>query len=111
MASITMTASFLGGAAAAAVKHVPSGARRGAVVVRASSEPEKMAVKAEEKSNSSRRDMMFAVAAAAACSVANVCDGRRTQARDFRGEEEVRAYLRHNADGPHLSQLRRCCFC
>ncbi|KAL2239927.1 photosystem II 5 kDa protein, chloroplastic [Sesamum indicum] len=69
MASITMTASFLGGAAA---KHVPAGARRGAVVVRASSEPEKMAVKADEKSNSSRRDLMFAAAAAAACSVAKV---------------------------------------
>lgn len=71
MASMTMTASFMGGATAA--KQAPGSSRRGMVVVRASRESEKIAVANSkvEESNNTRRDLMMAVVAAAACSVAN----------------------------------------
>lgn len=73
MASMTMTASFLGGSAAvAATKQLPTSVRRGMVAVRASRDSEKMVVKAKEESNNSRRELMFGVAAAAVSSVAKV---------------------------------------
>ncbi|KAL3620355.1 hypothetical protein CASFOL_035267 [Castilleja foliolosa] len=73
MASMTMTASFLGSSAA---KNLPTTSRRGLVAVRASRDSEEKmvvsnAAKVEESSNG-RRELMFAVAAAAACSVAKV---------------------------------------
>ncbi|GFP98795.1 photosystem ii 5 kDa protein chloroplastic [Phtheirospermum japonicum] len=76
MASMTMTASFLGGSSVAAVKNLPTASRRGVVAVRASRDSEEKmvvnnAAKVEE-SNNGRRELMFAVAAAAACSVAKV---------------------------------------
>ncbi|GER41086.1 photosystem II 5 kD protein [Striga asiatica] len=72
MASITMTASFLGSSAA---KNLSTTSRRGMVAVRASSSgsEEKTAVnRAEEGKINGRRDLMFAVAAAAVCSAAKV---------------------------------------
>ncbi|XP_073138322.1 photosystem II 5 kDa protein, chloroplastic-like [Henckelia pumila] len=70
MASMTMTASFLGGSAAA--KQLPATPRRVAFAVRASGETEKAPSNEKEESNSTRRDLMFAVATAAAFSVARV---------------------------------------
>ncbi|XP_073269865.1 photosystem II 5 kDa protein, chloroplastic-like [Primulina huaijiensis] len=68
MASMTMTASFWGGSAAA--KQRPATPRRGTFMVRASKETE--TTNEKEERSSTRRDLMFAVATAAACSVATV---------------------------------------
>ncbi|KAL3529907.1 hypothetical protein ACH5RR_009229 [Cinchona calisaya] len=73
MASMTMTASFLGGSAAAVSKQLPTNTRRGTgLMVKASkmSEGEKIVVNNKEESNNGRRDLVFAVAAAAACTLA-----------------------------------------
>ncbi|XP_075475784.1 photosystem II 5 kDa protein, chloroplastic-like [Primulina tabacum] len=70
MASMTVTASFLGGSAS--TKQLPATPRRDTFVVRASRETEKTASNENEDSSSTRRDLMFAVATAAACSVARV---------------------------------------
>lgn len=74
MASMTMTASFLGASAAVTKQHLPINSRRGVMTVRASKDSsEEMVVDTtKEESNNSRRDLMLAVAAAAACSVAKV---------------------------------------
>lgn len=63
MASMTMTASFLGGATSTVTK-TPSvgGARRGLVVASRATEGEKTS---SEESSSGRRDLVFAAAAAA----------------------------------------------
>ncbi|KAI4304989.1 hypothetical protein L6164_028381 [Bauhinia variegata] len=70
MASMTMTASFLGGASSTITKHPSSSTSRRSnmIVAKASrgSETEKV------ESNSGRRDLVFAAAAAAACSIAKV---------------------------------------
>ncbi|KAL8527508.1 hypothetical protein ACS0TY_005377 [Phlomoides rotata] len=65
MASMTMTASSLGGTAA---MQVPAATQRGALVVRALREPEKVV----EESSKGRRELMFGVVAAAAYTVAKV---------------------------------------
>ncbi|KAL2940810.1 Photosystem II 5 kDa protein chloroplastic [Bienertia sinuspersici] len=72
MASITMTASFLG--ATTVSKHPSTPARHGAVMVKAmkASETNNDNNNNREETNSKRRDLMFAAAAAAACSLANV---------------------------------------
>jgi hypothetical protein len=71
MASMTMTASFLGGATSTVTKN-PSvgGPRRGLVVASRATEGEKTS---SEESSSGRRDLVFAAtAAAAAFSVAKL---------------------------------------
>jgi hypothetical protein len=82
MASMTMTASFLGGATSTVTKqHASSSARRGLIVAKASRATEgeetnlefKHNSSKEERSSSGRRDLVFAAAAAAAAfSVAKV---------------------------------------
>ncbi|KAF8398397.1 hypothetical protein HHK36_017324 [Tetracentron sinense] len=74
MASITMTASFLGGIN---VSERPSTAtrRRSILVAKAAAKAGEVNCKNDSKkesSSSGRRDMMFAAAAAALCSVAGV---------------------------------------
>ncbi|KAJ0038670.1 hypothetical protein Pint_23988 [Pistacia integerrima] len=75
MASMTMTASFLGGANI--VNQSPVPARRRLVVAsaaRGAAEGEKvnLNVEAKKESNNGRRDLMFAAAAAAVCSAAGL---------------------------------------
>ncbi|CAK9164709.1 unnamed protein product [Ilex paraguariensis] len=77
MASMTMTASFFGGSAAAATKQPPTAAGRGLVMAKATkvTEAEKNVTSynsKEEEKNTGRRGLVFAAAAAAACSVAKV---------------------------------------
>ncbi|KAL2557200.1 Photosystem II 5 kD protein [Forsythia ovata] len=73
MASMTMTASFLGGSAAATISKQPptAGCSRRVFMVKASKD-EKVVMGTKNEDNSTRRDLMFAVAAAAAFSVAKV---------------------------------------
>ncbi|KAG9131533.1 hypothetical protein Leryth_022056 [Lithospermum erythrorhizon] len=72
MASMTMTASFLGGSAAAKLPNATP--RRSILVVKASkdssSEGENMVIKSNN--NNGRRELVMGVAAAAACSIAKV---------------------------------------
>ncbi|CDP14289.1 unnamed protein product [Coffea canephora] len=72
MASMTMTASFLGGSAITKPLPTAAAGRRGALVVKASkvSEGEKMVMNNKEEGSNGRRDLVFAVAAAAACTLA-----------------------------------------
>ncbi|KAB1227635.1 Photosystem II 5 kDa protein, chloroplastic [Morella rubra] len=78
MASMTMSASFLAGAASTVTKHPSTSSRRGLIVAKASraTEGEKTNLefknKSKEESSSGRRDLFFAAAAAAAFSVAKV---------------------------------------
>ncbi|KAI4306717.1 hypothetical protein L6164_029971 [Bauhinia variegata] len=69
MASMAMTASFLGGASSTIAKHPSSSTtRRSIIVAKATrgSESEKV------ESNTGRRDLVFAAAAVAVCSIAKV---------------------------------------
>ncbi|CAI9768625.1 unnamed protein product [Fraxinus pennsylvanica] len=70
MASMTMTASFLGGSPIS--KQPPTATRRRGVVMVKASKEEKVVMGTKEEGNSTRRDLMFAAAAAAAFSVAKV---------------------------------------
>ncbi|KAK9273382.1 hypothetical protein L1049_018192 [Liquidambar formosana] len=79
MASITMTASFLGSSTSTITKHPLPTSRRGLVVAKASrateGEKTEMVVSSNSKEGSSingRRELVFAAAAAAACSIAKV---------------------------------------
>ncbi|XAR60367.1 hypothetical protein NMG60_11033712 [Bertholletia excelsa] len=72
MASITMTASLLGGSAMAIGKQpTATGLRRGVVVAKATSTGNE-GVNGKSEESSGRRDLVFAAAAAAVCSVAKV---------------------------------------
>ncbi|KAK9283021.1 hypothetical protein L1049_011248 [Liquidambar formosana] len=74
MASITMTASFLGGATLS--DRSPVMGRRRLVVANAAKAAEGEKVKLNQvnkkENNNGRRDLMFAAAAAAVCSVAGI---------------------------------------
>uniref|UniRef100_A0A7N0VDE9 Photosystem II 5 kDa protein, chloroplastic n=1 Tax=Kalanchoe fedtschenkoi TaxID=63787 RepID=A0A7N0VDE9_KALFE len=74
MASVTMTASFLGAAGPAIRSPVP--AQRRLVVVNAAAKTVEVASQSsaekKQESNNGRRDLMFAAAAAAMCSVAGI---------------------------------------
>lgn len=77
MASVTMTASFIGGATLANRSPINSGQRMAvakAAAGGAATEGEKVKLNSEtmKESNNGRRDMMFAAAAAAICSAAGV---------------------------------------
>lgn len=70
MASITMTASFLGSSVATTVsKHPSTNARRGVVMAKAMRISES-SDRPDQESSTKRRDLVFAAAAAAACSLA-----------------------------------------
>ncbi|CAA2992238.1 Hypothetical predicted protein [Olea europaea subsp. europaea] len=70
MASMTMTASFLGGSPIS--KQPPTATRRGEIFTVKASKEEKVVTGTNEEGNGTRRDLMFAVAAAATFSVAKV---------------------------------------
>uniref|UniRef100_A0A5B7CDM6 Photosystem II 5 kDa protein n=1 Tax=Davidia involucrata TaxID=16924 RepID=A0A5B7CDM6_DAVIN len=78
MASVTMTATFLGGSTTAAISKQPATitARRGVVMAKASKvvESEQTVLNGKEESNTVtvRRDLVFAAAAAAVCSIAKI---------------------------------------
>ncbi|KAJ4711611.1 Photosystem II 5 kDa protein chloroplastic-like [Melia azedarach] len=92
MASMTMTASFLGGATSI-VSHTPAASRRRLVVASAGrgaeGEKVRMNVEAKPKSSNGRRDLMFAAGAAAAvCSVAGIATAEGPKA----GTPEARKF-------------------
>lgn len=75
MASVTMTASFVGGATLASRSPINNSRRRLVVAKAAAAEGEKVKLNSEtkkESTNNGRRDMMFAAAAAAICSAAGI---------------------------------------
>ncbi|KAG6402304.1 hypothetical protein SASPL_139182 [Salvia splendens] len=95
--SVTMTASFLGGAVAA--KPASATTRRGSLAVRASMDSEKAAV---ERSNT-RRGLVLAVVAAAASSVAKVA---MADEEPKRGSLEAKKKSGRQSSGLRCFELR-----
>ncbi|GAB4856030.1 hypothetical protein Ancab_024669 [Ancistrocladus abbreviatus] len=99
MASITMTASFLGASTSTVRAHRSATARRGIVMAKATpmAKSDENNVNRMEEGSSKRRDLVFAAAAAAVCSVAKVAMAEEPKRGTLEAKKKYNPVMRFRA--------------